>query len=123
MKAVRIDKWLWAARLYRTRSLALEACRAGHVKTEGSPVKPGKPVRQGEIIEAQTAGPLRTVRVLKVIEKRVGAKLVPEVLEELTPREEFERARKTVVEQVLSRPKGTGRPTKRDRRLIDKLLP
>jgi len=118
-----MDKWLWAARIYKTRALALEACRAGHVKIHGETVKPGRPVRVGDVIEARTPGPKRTVRVLKLIDRRVGAKLVPEVLEELTPPEELERPRLTVVEQVLMRPKGSGRPTKRDRRLIDKLLP
>ncbi|HEX9785342.1 MAG TPA: RNA-binding S4 domain-containing protein [Opitutaceae bacterium] len=120
---VRIDKWLWAARVFKTRALALEACKAGHVKVNDQPVKPGRPVRVGELIVARTAGPTRTVRVVGVSDRRVGPKLVGTLMEDLTPKEEWERARLSIAQQVLTRPKGAGRPTKRDRRLIDILLP
>jgi ribosome-associated heat shock protein Hsp15 len=120
---VRIDKWLWAARVFKTRSHALAACRAGHVKLEGHAVKPGRPVRVGEEYVVTTAGPTRTVRVVGISDRRVGPKLVGTLLDDRTPPEEFERARRTVVEQVLSRPKGTGRPTKRERRQIERFLP
>ncbi len=120
---VRIDKWLWAARVFRTRALALAACRAGHVKLGGQTVKPGRPVHVGEEYVVTTAGPTRTVRVAGISDKRVGAKLVPTLLDDLTPPEELARARRSVVEQVLSRPRGSGRPTKRERRQIEKFLP
>lgn len=120
---VRIDKWLWAARVYKTRALALAACRAGHVRLGDQVVKPGRPVRVGEQFVVRTAGPTRTVRVLAIVGRRVGPKLVPTVLEELTPPEEFERARLSAAQQILTRPKGAGRPTKRDRRKLDDWLP
>ena len=120
---VRIDKWLWAARVFKTRAQALAACRAGHVKLAGQPVKPGRPVRLGEHYVVTTAGPTRTIRVVGIVDRRIGPKLVPTLLEELTPPEELERARRSAVEQVLARPRGSGRPTKRDRRRLEQFLP
>jgi len=120
---VRIDKWLWAARVFKTRALATEACRAGHVKLEGNPVKPARAVHMGEIFVVHTAALTRTVRVAGMSEHRVAARVVPGLLEDLTPPEEFERVRRSAAEQVLARPRGTGRPTKRDRRQIDLWLP
>jgi len=120
---VRIDKWLWVARVFKTRALATEACRAGHVKLEGAPVKPGRAVHPRETYVVHTAALTRTVRVVGVAQRRVGAREVAALLEDLTPPEEFERQRRSAVEQVLARPKGAGRPTKRERRQIDKWLP
>lgn len=120
---VRIDKWLWAARVFKTRALATEACRAGHVKLDGVPVKPGRSVHVGETYVVHTATVTRTLRVAGLAEKRVGARMVGTLLEDLTPPEEQERVRRSAVEQVLARPKGTGRPTKRERRQIDRWLP
>lgn len=120
---VRIDKWLWATRVFKTRALATEACRAGHVKLEGGPVKPGRPVHVGETYVVHTAALTRTLRVAGVAEKRVGARMVATLMDDLTPPEELERMRRTAVEQVLARPKGTGRPTKRERRQIDRWMP
>lgn len=120
---VRIDKWLWAARVFKTRALALAACRAGHVKLLGHAVKPGRPVRVGEEYVVTTEGPIRTLRVVGITARRVGARLVPTLLTDLTPPEELERVRRSEVEQVMARPKGAGRPTKRDRRLMEKFLP
>ena len=117
---VRIDKWLWAVRVFKTRALATEACRAGHVKLDGAVVKPGRPVRIGETYVVHTPALTRTLRVLGLADRRVGAKAVPGLMEDLTPPEEVERMRRSVVEQVLARPKGSGRPTKRDRRAIDR---
>lgn len=120
---VRIDKWLWAARVFKTRALATEACRAGHVKLDGTAVKPGRPVHVGETYLVHTPALTRTLRVTGLSDKRVGAKMVGSLLEDLTPPEEVERMRRTAVEQVLARPKGTGRPTKRERRQIDRWMP
>ena len=119
---MRIDKWLWAARVFKTRALATEACRAGHVKLEGVPVKPARTVHPGEIYVVHTAALTRTVRVAGVAERRVAARVVPTLLEDLTPPEELERMRRTAVDQVPARPRGTGRPTKRERRQIDRWL-
>jgi ribosome-associated heat shock protein Hsp15 len=120
---VRIDKWLWAARVFKTRALATEACRAGHVKLDGHAVKPARPVHMGEVFVVHTVALTRTVRVAGLSEKRVGAKVVASLLEDLTPPEEFERVRRSITEQVLARPRGAGRPTKRDRRRLDEWMP
>ncbi len=120
---VRLDKWLWAARLYRTRSQATEACRAGHVKVGGQNVKPSHTVRVGEVISAQTGHITRTVKVTGLLALRLGAKAVPQYFEDLTPAAEYEKRHEPNLQPLLVRPKGTGRPTKRDRRLLDALKP
>ena len=117
--SVRIDKWLWAVRLFKTRSLAVAACSAGKVKISDHPVKPAREVRVGEIIVATVGDITRTVKVLGVIEQRVGAKLVPGLMEDLTPPEEFTKQQERARQPVFFRPKGSGRPTKKDRRTMD----
>lgn len=119
---VRLDKWLWAVRLYKSRSLATAACQAGHVKIAGQSVKPSRPVRVGDVITALTGPVQRTVRVLGLLEQRVGAKLVPQFMQDLTPPEEWQRARQARQQALVSYPKGRGRPTKKARRQIDRLL-
>ncbi len=119
---VRIDKWLWAVRLYKSRSLATEACTAGHVKIDGHSVKPAHEVRPGEIITAKTGSLHRTVKVIGRLDRRVGAKVVSEYLEDLTPPEEHARARAARSQPAVKFPKGWGRPTKKQRRQIDELL-
>jgi len=120
---IRIDKWLWAMRLYKTRSLATQACRGGHVSIAGKHVKPSRAVHVGEVIAARTGDVLRTVKVAGLIDRRVGAKLVPNFMEDQTPAEEFLRAlQKKEVAGVPQRAKGAGRPTKKDRRQIEALM-
>lgn len=119
--SIRIDKWLWAVRLYKTRSLAAEACTAGKVTVGDQPVKPARSVRIGEVISAVTGDITRTVKVIGLVSKRVGAKLVAENLEDLTPPSEFEKKREPNFQPFAFRPKGSGRPTKKDRRSIDNL--
>ena len=109
--------------MFKTRSLALAACRAGHVRIGEQAVKPARPVHVGEEFVVRTAGPTRTLRVVGVTDRRVGAKLVGTLFEDLTPPEEWERVRLSAVEQVLARVKGSGRPTKRERRQMDRWLP
>lgn len=118
---VRLDKWLWAVRLFKTRSLATEACAAGHVKVNGQRAKPGRTVHPGELVEAQVGEVRRTVRVLGTLQRRVGAKAVAPYLQDLTPPEELHPPREAHVEPLFHRPKGTGRPTKRDRRLLERM--
>lgn len=89
--AVRIDKWLWAVRLFKTRSQATAACAAGKVRIGDQPVKPSRTPRVGEVITAKVAGITRTVKVVELLEKRVGAKLVADYLEDLTPASEYEK--------------------------------
>lgn len=118
---VRMDKWLWAVRLYKTRSLASQACNNGRIRIDGHPVKPSRSVRSGEIIQSAASGLTRTVRVLQPIERRVGASVVAQYLEDLTPKAEYERAREAARAGFIPRPKGAGRPTKRERRQMEDL--
>jgi ribosome-associated heat shock protein Hsp15 len=120
---VRIDKWLWAVRLYKTRALATQACRGGHVTIAGDSVKPSRSVRVGDVIAARTGELLKTVKVLGLIGNRVGPKLVDQYTEDLTPAAEYlrvEQARE-VARSVPHRPKGSGRPTKKERRQLEAL--
>jgi ribosome-associated heat shock protein Hsp15 len=116
---VRIDKWLWAVRLYKSRTLAREACLAGHVKIGDQNVKPSRDVHAGEQITLLTGRIRRTVKVLAVLEQRVGAKVLGQFLEDLTPAEEYVRAREAA---PIHFPKGFGRPTKKQRRQLERLF-
>ena len=118
----RIDRWLWAVRLFRTRALATEACRGGKIRVREDKVKPSYSIKAGETVTIQSGPITKTVRVLGVIEKRLGAKLVADYLEDLTPSEEYELLRMTAAQKALRRDRGTGRPTKRDRREIERLF-
>jgi ribosome-associated heat shock protein Hsp15 len=118
--AVRIDKWLWAVRVYKTRSQATEACRQGRVSIGGQVVKPSRDARINDIISAKTGDITRTVKVLKTLEQRVGAQAAKEFAEDLTPPSEYEKRREPVLQPLFYRPKGTGRPTKKDRRQMEK---
>jgi len=120
--AGRLDKWLWAVRIFKTRSLASEACRAGSVAVNDLPAKPARDVRPGETIKVQLGLVQRTLKVVEVPRSRVGAKLVANFCDDLTPPEEFEKARQLPVQQLLAREKGSGRPTKRDRRRLDTIF-
>jgi len=123
-KEARIDKWLWAVRLFKTRSLAAAACRDGKVLVGGQRVKPAREVHVGELISAKAHGVQRTVKVLGVPAGRLGAKLVPEHLEDLTPPEEYEKARLAAATPApqFAWSKG-GRPTKKSRRLWERFGP
>lgn len=120
--AVRLDKWLWAVRLFKSRSLAAEACANGKVQINGQDAKPARTVHVGELITARTGDMTRTVKVKGLLENRVGAKLVANYLEDLTPPEELNKPRDPNFTTPMFRPKGAGRPTKRDRRRLDGLF-
>ncbi len=121
MDEVRIDKWLWCVRIYKTRNQAIEAIKAGKVKMQGSSLKPSRIVKPGDIINL-SIGPLnRTVKVKELLHNRIPAKLVAEYLEDLTPVEEYERIQLMKEFNAERRDRGLGRPTKKDRRYIDKL--
>ncbi|MFT6620013.1 MAG: ribosome-associated heat shock protein Hsp15 [Limisphaerales bacterium] len=117
-ESVRVDKWLWAVRLYKSRTLASEACAAGHVKIDGNSVKPSREIRPGEELTAKTGRLTRTVKMIAVLDKRVAGKAVPGYLEDLTPPEEYERAKIVNAGAGPTFPKGSGRPTKKQRRLL-----
>ena len=118
-ESVRIDKWLWAVRLYKSRSLAAQACHAGHVKIGGNNVKPSRDVRAGEQITVFAGRVLRTVKVLALLDQRVGAKLVSQFLEDLTPPEAYARAREKARVRFST---GIGRPTKKQRRQLERFF-
>jgi ribosome-associated heat shock protein Hsp15 len=105
-------------RLYKTRSLASDACTAGHVQVNGHTAKPARSVRAGDQVIALAGEITRTVKVLDVLERRIGPKLVSRYLEDLTPPAEYARARDKAAAPVGARPKGTGRPTKKERRIL-----
>lgn len=121
-KEVRIDKWLWAVRLFKTRSLATQACIGDHVKIDGAPVKPARTAHQGEVVEVRLRDVTRTVRIRDVTDKRVGPKRVEEFLEDLTPPEEYERQKEYWKSSPAQRLRGAGRPTKKDRREIGRFF-
>ena len=119
MEKVRIDKWLWAVRIFKTRSLASEAIKSGKVKFDGSNVKTSKDVKVGDVYEI-TIGQLRkTIQVKAILENRVSAKLVEDYLIDLTPEEEYTRVKMIFQGGFEYRDRGAGRPTKRDRREIE----
>jgi len=118
-EGVRIDKWLWAVRIYKTRSQATEACKKGHVSIGDFPVKASREVHEGEIVKVRKAPITRSFKVLALTGKRMGAKLVPEFLEDVTPPEELEILEMQKHMRWSTREKGTGRPTKKDRRDLD----
>lgn len=118
---MRLDQWLWAVRLFKSRSLAVEAIRGGKVTVNGEATKPAHEAKPGELIVAQMPFITRTLKVLGMPASRVGAKLVGEYAEELTPEEEFEKARERARLPGM-RPRGAGRPTKRERRDLDEVM-
>lgn len=121
MDSVRIDKWLWAVRVFKTRSQASEACRGGKVKIDGQNVKPSREVKEGEKIEVQLGIFKKTLRVKQVVKNRVAAKLVPDLAEDLTPAEQYEKMDMLRQLNYERRDRGVGRPTKKERREIERL--
>ena len=121
MEEVRIDKYLWSIRVYKTRSEATTACNGGKVRLNGSDVKPSKSVKVGDVIVVRKGAVTYTYKVLDLIDKRQGAKLVSEFAENMTPQEELDKLRAPVETFFLKRDRGAGRPTKKDRRQMESL--
>ena len=115
----RIDKWLWAVRIYKTRSIAAEACKKGHVSIGDRTAKPAHNIRVGDIVNVKKAPITYSFRVLKCAENRVGAKLVPELMENITTQEQYEILEMSKISGFIDRQRGTGRPTKKERRDLD----
>lgn len=122
MDSVRIDKFLWAIRAYKTRSEAADACNGGKIKIAGVNAKAAKQVKAGDTIDVRKGPSLFTYRVLRPTENRVGAALVPDFAEDLTPAGEREKLRAPRETFTVIRDPGTGRPTKKDRRALDALM-
>ena len=118
----RLDKWLWAVRLFPSRAQAAAAIQAGGVEVNDRAAKPAREVHPGEIVTVRQGLIRRTLRVVAAPRSRVGAKLVPDYCTDLTPPEEFAKAREQRLQHVLARAQGSGRPTKRERREIDRVF-
>ena len=118
---VRIDKWLWAARLFKTRAIATDAIKGGKVKIDDTPVKPSREVKEGDVIQVQIEQLHKVVQVKSLVKNRVPPKMVPEVYTDLTPQEEYERIEFMHAYKSEWRDRGAGRPTKKERRLIEKM--
>lgn len=121
MDELRIDKYLWSIRVYKTRTDATDACKGGKVRVNGSDIKPSKGVKVGDVITARKGAVVYTYKVQELIDKRQGAKLVPRYAENLTPQEELDKLRAPVETFFLKRDRGAGRPTKKDRRQMEDL--
>lgn len=115
----RIDKWLWAARIFKTRSIAADACKNGRVTIKDINVKPSHTIKAGEVVSVKKPPITYSFEVLQTIEKRVGAKLVPEVYKNVTDAKQYELLEMSRISGFVDRARGTGRPTKKDRRQLD----
>ena len=118
----RLDKWLWAARIFKTRSIAVDACKNGRITMEGVKQKASKMIKEGDIIEVRKPPITYSFKVLKAIQNRVGAKLVPEVMENVTAKEQLELLEMNRISGFVGRARGTGRPTKKERRDLDDFI-
>ncbi len=118
----RLDKWLWAARIFKTRSIAADACKNGRVMIDGVKMKPARMVKEGDVIQVRKPPVTYSFKILKAIQNRVGAKLVPEVLENVTSADQYELLEMNRISGFVGRARGTGRPTKKDRRDLDDFI-
>ena len=115
----RIDKWLWAARIFKTRTIAAAACKKGQVSLGGVQLKASRMIKAGDVVSVRKPPITYSFRVLQPIERRVGAKLIPEVLENVTTPDQYELLEMSKISGFVGRAKGTGRPTKKDRRSLE----
>lgn len=118
----RIDKWMWAVRIFKTRTIAAEACKKGRVTINGSFVKAARMIKAGDVIQVRKPPITYSFKVLQTIEKRVGAKLVAEVMENVTTPDQYEILELSKVSGFVDRARGAGRPTKKDRRSLEEFV-
>jgi ribosome-associated heat shock protein Hsp15 len=119
MDEARIDKWLWASRIFKTRTIAADACKNGRVMVNDVLVKPSRMVKVGDVISVRKPPVTYSFRILKTIEQRVGAKLLPDIYENITTPDQYELLEMNRISGFVDRARGTGRPTKKDRRAMD----
>lgn len=119
MGEARIDKWMWAVRIFKTRTIAAEACKKGRVTIGGSQVKAARMIKAGDVIQVKKSPITYSFKVLQAIEKRVGAKLVSEYMENVTTPDQYELLEMSKISGFVNRARGTGRPTKKDRRNLE----
>jgi ribosome-associated heat shock protein Hsp15 len=120
--SARIDRWLWAARVFKTRSIAADACKNGRVTIGGVNVKPSHVIKRGEVINVKKPPITYSFRVIDCIEQRVGAKLLPQVYENVTAPQQYELLEMSRISGFINRARGTGRPTKKERRALDAFI-
>ena len=118
-ETARIDKWLWAARIFKTRSIASDACKNGRVTIGGVNMKPSRSVKVGDVVSVKKPPITYSFKVLKTIEQRVGAKLLPEIYENVTDPKQYELLEMSRISGFVDRARGNGRPTKKERRALD----
>lgn len=118
----RVDKWLWAARIYKTRSIAADACKNGRVTKNGINVKPAHMVKVGDTVSVHKSPVTYSFKILQAIENRVGAKLIPQVYENVTSPDQYELLEMNRIGGFVDRARGTGRPTKKERRSLDAFI-
>lgn len=119
MSEVRVDKWLWAVRIFKTRSIAADACKKNRISINGSAAKPARTIKVGDVISVRKPPVEYSFRVLQAIHSRVGAKLVPEMMENITPKAQYDLLEMQRYSGFVDRAKGQGRPTKKDRRDLE----
>ena len=119
MGEVRIDKWMWATRIFKTRTIAAEACKKNRVMIQGVNVKPSRMIKAGDIVQVRKPTITYSFKVLEATEKRMGAKLVPQFLENVTTADQYEILELNRISGFVDRAKGLGRPTKKDRRELE----
>ncbi|MDR2232205.1 MAG: RNA-binding S4 domain-containing protein [Tannerella sp.] len=119
MSEVRIDKWLWATRVFKTRTLATDACKKNRITIEGIQVKPSRMIKVGDVLQVRKPPITFSFRVLALTENRVGAKLVPQYFENITPPEQYELLEMKKISGFVDRAHGLGRPTKKERRDLE----
>ena len=119
MGEVRIDKWMWATRIFKTRTIAAEACKKNRVMIQGINVKPSRMIKAGDIVQVRKPPITYSFKVLEATEKRMGAKLVPQFLENVTTADQYEILELNRISGFVDRAKGLGRPTKKDRRELE----
>ena len=119
MDEARIDKWLWASRIFKTRTIAADACKNGRVMVNDVLVKPSRMVKVGDVISVRKPPVTYSFRILKTIEQRVGAKLLPDIYENITTPDQYDLLEMNRISGFVDRARGTGRPTKKDRRAMD----
>ena len=115
----RLDKFLWASRIFKTRSIAADACKNGRVMIDGMKMKPSRMVKEGDVIQVRKPPVTYSFKILQAIQNRVGAKLVPEILENVTTPDQYELLEMNRISGFVNRARGTGRPTKKERRELD----
>lgn len=116
MNEVRVDKWLWAVRVFKTRTIASDACKKGRVMIDRVAVKPSRNVRVGEVVEVRKPPITFSFKVLELADKRMGAKMVPQYMENVTPPDQYVLLELNKISGFVDRQRGTGRPTKKERR-------